>query len=283
LTTLSLDYRCDNRYRPHFLKHAVVEEIALQARKQLVGLEEDALPLTVLREITGLDINGLTFELWVDLEHPIRDEKGKAVFGCCEFDPGAGSDAAILSVSPVGREMTDELVLSTFAHELGHAVFDAPGWISGTRIGADLFGELDAAVSKKYRTTTANAEHLSRSLPCAEDPYRGSEAHAFRSEPEKIARFQEFRANAFMGALLVPRHRLILATLEMAAYAEVELEHHSTLFGDQAPVMLRPDEAHPYRFEGLLIALAIRFGVNPRFIRVRLAHYGLLPSQFASI
>jgi hypothetical protein len=47
----------------------------------------------------------------------------------------------MVSVSPVGVNASEELVLSTFGHELGHAIFDAPGWIVDASKGPGLFDE----------------------------------------------------------------------------------------------------------------------------------------------
>jgi hypothetical protein len=46
-----------------------------------------------------------------------------------------------VSVSPVGVNASEELVLSTLGHELGHAIFDAPGWIVDASKGPGLFDE----------------------------------------------------------------------------------------------------------------------------------------------
>jgi len=265
VTTLSLQYRCDDRHQPLYLRHAIVEQLAREVRHQLVGSERDAIPLSVLREITDLDINGLRFELWVDLEHPVRDEHGHTVFGLCEFDPGAGVDAAILSVSPAGTDMTEELVLSTFAHELGHGVFDAPGWISRSRLPPDLFDAPSERVCKAYRTTTRDAEHLHR---CRAD-----------AEREATIRFAELRANEFMGSLLVPREGLLRSTRALAPLFDARLVQASSLFGEPLPGPARLAEPDDPGVEDLQKALAKRFGVHRRFIEVRMERYGLLPAQ----
>ena len=125
---LTLAYRCCDRKLPRYIKHSEVEGIAVLARQQLVDASTDAVSLSVLRDISSLKINGIRFDLWVDIEHAVNDEQGNPVLGVCEFDPDASPDATMLSVSPVSETASEELVLSTFAHELGHAIFDAPSW-----------------------------------------------------------------------------------------------------------------------------------------------------------
>jgi len=149
MTSLSVAYRYSGHFRPHFLKNPEIEETANAVRAQLIAQDADRLPLATLREISSLNVNGLRFDLWVSLDHAVTDhETGETVCGLCEFDPGAGEDAVSLLVSPVGEGMTDELVLSTFGHELGHAVFDAPGWIADSKVSPGLFDTPDKKRSR---------------------------------------------------------------------------------------------------------------------------------------
>ena len=125
MATLTLDYRCCDRKCPLYIKHIEVERIAATARQQLVADDIDTVSFDALRQISGLKINGIDFALEVSTDYPVHDELGNHVFGVCEFDP-AMPDAAMVSISPVGEILSDLLALSTLAHELGHAVFDAP-------------------------------------------------------------------------------------------------------------------------------------------------------------
>lgn len=74
------------------------------------------------------------------------------VLGICEFDPGV-PDTAMLSVSPAGENASEKLVLSTLGHELGHAIFDAPGWIVDASKGTGLFDGPNGMARKASRTT----------------------------------------------------------------------------------------------------------------------------------
>jgi hypothetical protein len=267
---LTLDYRCCDQSAPLYLKHSEVEDLAMQARLQLVGAEVDALPLDVLTQIDALKINGLRIDLWVDTDHPVNDEQGEPVLGVCEYDPGASPDAAMVSVTPLSDSVSAELVLSTFAHELGHAVFDAPGWIAVNRRGPGLFDDPGEFSRKAFRTTTRNAEHL------ATTPVTAQEATASNlTSSQRTTYFAELRANEFMGSLLVPRPHLTRAAEALAPDFGVTLRSRPSLFAETSPDL----KGSLSDVEGLQKSLAQRFGVHRRFIEVRMARYGLLPTQ----
>lgn len=277
MTLLSVNYRYSGRSKPHYLKIADIEETANAVRAQLVSAETDALTLSVLGEITGLTVNGISFDLWVSLDHPVTDhETGEAVCGLCEFDPGAGADAASLLVSPVGDDMTEELVLSTFGHELGHAVFEAPGWIAGSKVGPGLFGDIVERPLKVYRMTTRDAAHLA-SAGAAEPQNPPGTIH--ETAREKEMRIAEYRANEFMGSLLVPRVRLFNAVIDMARKYDVTVVPGPSLLGGLPPtsLTLKADGfLGDFDLDNLQKAIGKRFGVHGRFIRVRMERYGFL-------
>ncbi len=275
MTLLSVSYRHTGGFKPYYLNNSDIEETAKAVRAQLVSAETDALPLSVLGEIDGLNVNGVSFELWVSLDNPVSDhESGETVCGLCEFDPGAGADAASLLVSPVGDGMTEELVLSTFGHELGHAVFEAPGWIAGSKAGPGLFDDIGERPRKVYRMTTRDAAHLTGS---AEPP--NPSAAARETERAREMRIAEFRANEFMGSLLVPRARLLNAVIEMAPKFDVTVVPGPSLLDGQLPnsLTLKADGfLGDFDLENLQKAIGKRFGVHGRFIRVRMERYGFL-------
>ena len=198
MAVLTLDYRCCDRKRPLYIKHIEVERIAATARQQLVADSIDAVSFDALRQISGLKINGIDFALEVSTDYAVHDEQGNHVFGVCEFDP-AMPDAAMVSISPVGESLSELLALSTLAHELGHAVFDAPGWVVQGSKGPGLFDDIEPTMQRAYRTTTPDSDHLSKSLS---------------AKPTTEEHFAELRANEFMGSLLVPRQRIIAAVEE---------------------------------------------------------------------
>lgn len=267
MSLLTLNYQHCDRYFPAYVKHTQVANIALQARQQLIGDDTDALTLEILSAIDNMKVNGIPYELWVDTDHPVKDELGCAVLGVCEFDPEGSKDAALLLVTPVCEIASLELVLSTFAHELGHAIFEAPGWIYEAAQGAGLFDDPELTVHKAYRTSTPDAEHLSKS------PNVGNTAH------EASVRFAEFRANEFMGSLLVPRQHLMRAVEDLAEQYSVTITRSLSLDPDFPGMGITLLAKSIFGFDGmdpLLKALATRFGVTPKFIRVRMNRYGLL-------
>lgn len=271
MPVLTLGYRHCDRKRPSYIKNSEIEGIAVLARQQLVDAAADAIPLATLSAISGLKINGVVFDLFVGTGNVVHDERGNPVLGICEYDPGV-PDTAMVSVSPVGVNASEELVLSTLGHELGHAIFDAPGWIVDASKGPGLFDEPSDAARRAYRTTTRDVEHLAKVTPVAEaaaTPSLAIPGHTTREEY-----FAELRANEFMGSLLVPRQRLNLAVEEMAAQHGVTI-HRSPSLDPELPgnsIHLTADGD----VECLQKAVAKRFGVNRRFIQVRMERYGLL-------
>jgi len=269
MTAIALNYRHCSRFRPFYISNPEVAELASETRQQLVDSNTDALTLDVLRSIERMNVNGISFDLWVGVDQPVTDEDGNAVLGVCEFDPDASMDAAVLSVTHVCEIASPELVLSTFAHELGHAVFDAPSWIHEAAQGAGLFDDPELSACKAYRTTTPDAEHLStpKSAPI-QNP-----------ELEASIRFAEFRANEFMGSLLVPRHHLMRAVEDLAQQHHVTITRSPSLDPEFPGMGMTLSAKSAFGFDGLdplLKALATRFGVTPKFVRVRMDRYGLL-------
>lgn len=269
MPAIALNYRHCSRFLPRYISNTKVADLASETRQQLVDSTIDALTLDVLRSIVRMNVNGISFDLWVGVDQPVTDEDGNAVLGVCEFDPDASMDAAVLSVTHVCEIASPELVLSTFAHELGHAVFDAPAWIHEAAQGAGLFDDPALTVRKAYRTTTPDAEHLSKpKLTTVQN-----------TELESSIRFAEFRANEFMGSLLVPRQHLLRAIEVLAEQHKVTICRGQSLDPDFPGMGMTLTAKRSFGFDGmepLLKALATRFGVTPKFIRVRMDRYGLL-------
>ena len=269
MPALSLRYDHCALHKPRYLKKSAIETVASEARAQLLSPGADALTLEQLAAISDLTINGLPYQLWVSLDHPVTDEDGLPVLGLCEFDPDCGEDAVSVLISPVGEQLTPELALSTFAHELGHAIFDAPAWLIAAKQGPGLFDEPDTSQRRAYRTATPDAEHL------------GATAQPQNTALEKEIRIAEFRANEFMGSLLVPRDRLVELAVARAPDFDVGIERDGGLSEELHAATPRLIEQGTFGFvgmENLQRELAATFGVNPKFIRVRMERYGLLPT-----
>lgn len=276
MPVLTLGYRHCDRMRPKYIKNSEIEGISVLARQQLVDAASDAIPLAILSDISGLKINGVVFDLFVGTGDVVHDERGNPVLGICEYDPGV-PDTAMVSVSPVGVNASEELVLSTLGHELGHAIFDAPGWIVDASKGPGLFDDPNESARRAYRTTTRDVEHLAKVPPANEAA--ASPSLAIPGHTTKDEYFAELRANEFMGSLLVPRQRLNLAIEELAPQHGVTI-HRSPSLDPELPgtsLHLTPEgDLGLYDMECLQKALAKRFGVNRRFIQVRMERYGLL-------
>lgn len=276
MPVLTLGYRHCDRKRPSYIKNSEIEGIAVLARQQLVEAAADAIPLATLSAISGLKINGVVFDLFVGTGNVVHDERGNPVLGICEYDPGV-PDTAMVSVSPVGVNASDELVLSTLGHELGHAIFDAPGWIVDASKGPGLFDDPNDAARRAYRTTTRDVEHLAKVAPVVEAAATPSLVIPGHTTKEEY--FAELRANEFMGSLLVPRQRLNLAVEELAPKHGVTIHRSPSLDPDLPGTSLHltaDGEIGFFDIECLQKAVAKRFGVNRRFIQVRMERYGLL-------
>jgi hypothetical protein len=193
----------------------------------------------VVRLTAGMRVNGTDIAVHWDLERPIRDGQGREALGVAEADP-ALPGAVLVSLNADLIADRDYLKRSTLAHELGHAVFDGPSMVN--RAGKPAFAMV-----------TPDEAHL-------ETARRGRSGVDWR----------EFRANEFMGALLVPRALLQRELVRRAVAFGVALRD----VGGGLPVLRKICD--PLRIEGLLIDLGERFGVSTTFIEYRLHRYHLI-------
>ena len=288
MPALSLRYDHCSLRKPRYLNKPAIETVAREARAQLLSAGADALTLEQLAAISDLNINGLPYQLWVSLEHPVTDEDGQPVLGLCEFDPDCGEDAVSVLISPVGEQLTPELALSTFAHELGHAIFDAPAWLIAAKQGPGLFDATENGQHRAYRTATRDVEHLTAGTAPPQEavaPAHGMSsifAKVRQATFEKEIRIAEFRANEFMGSLLVPRDRLVELAVARAAEFGIGIQHEDGLSDElhaATPRLIEQGDFGCIGMEHLQRELATTFGVTPKFIRVRMERYGLLPGK----
>lgn len=124
-------------------------------------------------------------------------------------------------------------------------------------------------MQRAYRTTTPDSDHLSKSLS---------------AKPTTEEHFAELRANEFMGSLLVPRQRIIAAVEELAPQHDITIHRHPSTDPDHPGTALRikaNGDLGVLEMDRFEKALATRFGVNPRFIQVRLNRYGLTTQEAA--
>ena len=71
MPALSLRYDHCSLRKPRYLNKPAIETVAREARAQLLSPGADALTLEKLAAISDLTINGLPYQLWVSLEHPV--------------------------------------------------------------------------------------------------------------------------------------------------------------------------------------------------------------------
>lgn len=226
---------------PRPMKAQEIWSVADQVRRQLTRRPQ--VPCLDLDRLTrasaGMRVNGITIAAHWDFERSIRDSRGRDALGVTEADP-AVPGIVLISLNAELIAERDYLKRSTLAHEFGHAVFDGPSM-------------LRQAGKPAFAMVTPDEGHL-------ETAVRGRNGMDWR----------EFRANEFMGALLVPR---LLLHRELVRHS-IALGLALRDAGESQPVLDKKSD--PSRVEGLLIDLGERFGVSATFIEYRLHRYGLV-------
>lgn len=229
-------------YRSHSrLDAREIWAVACQLRRALAG-ELSGPGISVLELQTyfaALGVNGQRIGISWDFEHAVHDDAGAPVFGVCETDDD-DENMAFVSVNGPLLEGRTDLMLSTAAHELGHVVFDVA-----------------AAFSAPRRQRSCYRLHAA--------PTRA---------PSRRENFSEWRANEFMGALLVPPFSLHRQLLQHAREEGLSLLRAPSAGRPAWPIVSAQND--PEALDGVFAAIAEDFGVSPRFIEVRLNAYGLL-------
>ena len=262
MTKLSLYYRHVNHVPFKFTRREDVEQVAKEVRRQLGAADRCALTIEELDSIQTLSVNGVTYEVWTDREHPLRDLNGKPLLGLFEYEPISSIDAVSVCVSPIGVDMSPQLALSTYAHEFGHAIYDGPALVAGHQ-QPSLFDAASMQTIQAYRRVTDCQEHLQR--PTVKLP--------------KQVETSEWRANEFMGSLLVPRAMLWAAVTQEVHTLGGKIEYAESIFAetlDGSQQILWCEPSAPLDPDLICRAVAPQFGVNPAFIRVRMRRYGIL-------
>ncbi|MDI3470332.1 MAG: hypothetical protein OJF62_002395 [Pseudolabrys sp.] len=222
---------------PARLSTAEVWSVARAVRGQLaIERSERKLELeSVAERISDLEINDVSFDVAWDLEHQVLNRAGKPVMGVTEYDK-ASPDCVMVSVNGPMLADAETLLRSTIAHELGHVVFDAPGWIR---------------------------------VPPAAPAYSGMAPPTGKGDP------REMRANEFMGALLVPP-MLARVDLQRQAKRQrlpASIRPSNVVPAAVAYDAMNLDRE---TIEEMIFELAERYGVSTSFLRVRLDRYDLL-------
>lgn len=235
---------------PRRLRKEEIWQVGEVARAQLFGAASRP-KIDLGRLVTRssrLAVNGLRFNAHWELGRAVTDDQGCAVLGAVEHDEGSPL-AAMIYVN--GEEIGErhDLARSTAAHELGHAVFDAPAWI-------------------KRAQDERRPGHV-------RPPRRFQQLAGTPDEPRAGCDWREWRANEFMGALLAPRALLHRHAHKRAAALRIPLV--DGVGADGLP-LINGCKAGFDAIETLAIELAELFGVSIAFMQVRLHKYRLIAS-----
>lgn len=190
---------------PRPLSRPRVAALAAEVRRKLFGAAPKPVEVGALARKTGrLRINGRPLNLCWDWEHAVHDPEGAPVLGCCEHDP-AMPETVMISLNGEALGDSPEVLRSTAAHELGHAIFDMPAAIAAGR---------------------GRAFRLGQAEPRARRPID----------------WAEWRADEFMGEFLVPGAMLAKALAREAAEHSVGLRWRDR-DGFARPSIHRPEPA----------------------------------------
>ena len=209
--------------------HAVRAQLAEDRFKRYLAIEQ------LVDQLSRLEINEVGFDVAWDLDHRVFKPGGKEVMAVTEYDR-ASPDCVLVSVNGPKLRNQDTLMRSTIAHELGHIVFDAPGWVL---------------------------------IPPSAPVHAGLTSFGRKNDP------RETRANEFMGALLVPssllrtdlqrevkRHRFAPSARPSTVVCGAPAYDATCLDSDA--------------IDEVIFGLAERYGVSESLMRVRLDRYDLL-------
>ncbi len=243
--TIVLDFPHDTRTHETLqLDRRDIWRLAEDARAQLGTSRTPQLQFADLVARTrNLRVNGVELLTAWNFEPKVLDERNRSMLGSIEYDP-AVPRTAFLSLSSSELAERDDLVRSTAAHELAHAIFDAPGWV----IRSERRGEGAGPRTNGFRTVVRR--------------YRSSSVHST----------MEWRANEFMGAFLAPPgwvrpHMLkVLARLGLPRRLD-----------DCGSPVLDTRKIGVDQIQAVADELAEQFGVSIAFMEYRLHRYQLAP------
>ena len=183
----------------------------------------------------SMKVTGVAIAAHWAFNRQVWAKDGREVLGMTEADPALPGVVLIRLNAELIAER-DDLKRLTLAHELGHALFDGPSM-------------LRTAGQPAFCMVTPDEAHL-----------------ATRTGGD----WREFRANEFMGALLVPRALLHRELVRRSIALSLPLLDR----GEDQPVLRATGD--PARVEELLLDLVERFGVSTAFIGTRLRRYELV-------
>jgi hypothetical protein len=239
MSALTLRYPHDERsFEPRNMRAPTIWSHAAAIRRQLdprayrPQLDLDRL----IDRSSHLIVNGRKLQTHWECDRSIHDDDGVEVLGATEFDP-ACPDAVMVYVNGVLIDQQLELLRSTTCHELAHVIYDAPAW-----------------------------------LECRQPAPRRLQFRVQLQRPwgTKVD-WREWRANEFMGALLVPPDQLQKMFVNQACANQFRFRGSD----GRLPVVDR-DSTDPDRIDAILEELGQSFGVSAKFVEVRIKKYGLI-------
>lgn len=210
--------------------------IGAELRKRLFGFAVRPLDVAGLAQrASKLRVNGRDLRIAWDTGHAVHDDDGNAVLGACEYDP---SEPGTVLISLNASVLTDqpELLRSTAAHELGHAVFDMPAAMA-------------ASAMRAFRSSS-------------EAPATGP-----------VVDWKEWRADEFMGAFLAPRRQLTRSFTRQAAGHGARVRWED---GEKPMPFIKQNNEDRSLADAIALALAEEFGVSEALMAVRLRKYQLV-------
>ncbi|HZT24130.1 MAG TPA: hypothetical protein VFA57_00385 [Pseudolabrys sp.] len=234
---LDVEYPCFGSGEPARLSANAIRRLGADLRQRLFGHAARPFePANLFRRTARLRVNGRPLRIVWDAEHAVHDEAGEPVLGVCEHDP-EGPATVMISLNAELLGGRPEMLRSTAAHELGHAIFDMP-----------------AAVAKgAARAFRSGAIAVRDAAPID---------------------WREWRADEFMGAFLAPRRQLARAFAREASAIGAAIRWKVI---DEIPTpYVAANEAGWPAIDAIAGALAEEFGVTSAFIGVRLRKYGLV-------
>lgn len=234
---LNVEYPCFGSGEPVRLSAEAIRRLGADLRQRLLGYTARPFePVVLFRRATCLRVNGRSLRIAWDAAHAVHDQTGEPVLGVCEHDPQEPETVMIsLNAELLGDQ--PELLRSTAAHELGHAIFYMP-----------------AAVAKGAA--------------------RAFRSGAIAVQDAAQIDWREWRADEFMGAFLAPRRQLTRAFTREASSLGLPLQWRSD--GEIPAPSIVSGDVSGSALDAINIALAEQFGVTETFIGVRLRKYRLV-------
>jgi hypothetical protein len=253
---LEVTYKHDTKTaKPRFVSNDDIQRLARDVRCQIGCGNRRRISADDLFAITEVSANGIRYALSWSVDGPVTNEQGEPVLGLCEYDHEGLPNTALIFANPDAAAGRDELLISTLVHELGHGIYEAPSWMVAAQKGRPGSGS-----RQHFRLETPDERHFSQSRPTPED-------------------FSEWRANEFMGSLLVPRDLLVPLLAKAAAAFKIPIEEGVPEKPHSAAIVRISRDLegkHLLFLPHFVMALAQGFGVSRQFMQVRLLRYSLI-------